>query len=133
PGFDSDVATIALQEDGHAIVGGYFVSAGDALTGTTQVRAHAARLRPDGTVEMDFDPARGAAVYAMAKRADGSVLVGGSFRTFAGVTRYNLALMDAEGRLVEGFAPVVNGAVHDIKVLPNGGFVIAGTFTRVDN
>lgn len=84
------INSIALQTDGRIIVGGEFTS----ING--QSRTNLARLDPDGELDSSFLPNASSAlpppaVYSVALKSNGAILVTGSFGTIAGVTRNRIA------------------------------------------
>jgi hypothetical protein len=73
------------------------------------------------------------AVYKMAVRPDGKILVVGNFTTYNGQVRNRIALINADGSLVHSFqspSNIYSGDIHDILHLPDGRTFIAGTFTN---
>jgi uncharacterized delta-60 repeat protein len=125
------VVAIALQPDGKILVGGYF----DSYAGLPRNRI--ARLNPDGSLDVSFEPSLAVphAYWAgfaasLAPQSDGKILVGGEFATVNGVARTNLARLNPYGRLDESFAsapalvPVAQVVVQDddrILFLSGGG------------
>ena len=85
PGANAEITCLALQADGKILVGGSFTTLGGGGTGTF-VRNRIARLNPDGTLDMSFDPGAGGgpAVICVTVQTDGKILVGGSFTTLGG-------------------------------------------------
>jgi len=67
-------------------------------------------------------------VYALRVQTDGKILVGGSFSTFAGVSRNGLARLSADGSLDMSFDPVASvvGTVQAIDLQPDGKILVAG-------
>lgn len=101
------ITSIALQpNDGKIIVGGRFTS----YSGTT--RNGIARLHPNGSLDMGFDPGSGlefandptnSLVYSIALQpTDGKVVIGGAFDTYNGTDRMGIARLHHEG--TTGFA-----------------------------
>jgi uncharacterized delta-60 repeat protein len=82
-----EVTCLALQANGRILVGGYF----NAMGGSP--RTNLARLNPDGSPDLSFNPG-GGWLNALLVQGDGGIVVGGSFGTLAGQSRGNL------GRLV---------------------------------
>jgi uncharacterized delta-60 repeat protein len=84
---NADALTAVAQADGKVLIGGYF----SAVSG--QSRNGVARLNANGTLDTGFNPGTGAnnTVWALLLDADGSVVVGGSFTTYAGVARNRIA------------------------------------------
>lgn len=106
-GADGTVLALALQADGKIVMGGNFKTVnGSPAQGV-------ARLTTDGKVDAQFETGTGTqgsgSVNVLALAPDGSVFVGGDFRTFNGQPR------DGVARLFGGDippAPVVTSAVN---------------------
>jgi uncharacterized delta-60 repeat protein/uncharacterized repeat protein (TIGR01451 family) len=130
-GPDLPVRSIALQDDGKLVIGGFF----KRVHGTN--RAGVARLNRDGTLDNFFNPGSGAnnPVYAVALDAIGQVFIGGAFDTVRGITRPGIALLNTNGTLNTTFNPGTgaNGTVYTIVVQPDGKIVIGGDFSLVNN
>ncbi len=92
-----------------------------------------AQLNPDGSVDTAFNPGTGAnnTVHAVARQPDGKILIGGSFSSFNGVPRSNIARLNVDGSLDTTFNPGsgANGGVYAIVIQPNGKVLIGGGFT----
>jgi uncharacterized delta-60 repeat protein len=90
------VRTIALDEQGRILIGGDFT----LVAGVS--RSRLARLLPDGSVDLSFDPGTGAnaSVRAIALQADGNLLIGGDFTEYDGQSRLRVA------RVFGGNAPI---------------------------
>ncbi|MDX2080206.1 MAG: hypothetical protein SFU53_05425 [Terrimicrobiaceae bacterium] len=130
-GANGPVYAVAVDSQGGVVVGGSFQSAGDAP------RSNLARL--DGT-SGQVDPAFGGpsenfgtngTVRAIAVRPDGRLVIGGEFTSVHARARRNIALLQADGTLVEpaGAAESVNGTVRALGVLDDGRVVAAGAFS----
>jgi len=79
---------MAVQPDGKIIIGGFFTTVNGFA------RNNLARLNPDGTVDVDWNPnAVGAGVYALALSGT-NLYVGGQFTSVGGQTQDNLAKLD---------------------------------------
>jgi len=122
------VSDIVRQPDGKVVIGGMFDVASAAG------RNHIARLNPDGTVDVDFNPGSGADanVNAVALQPDGKILIGGAFLTVNGLPRRGVARLNSDGSVDSTFNPgfgTIGGAVQDILLLANGKILIAGDFT----
>src|SRR5438046_9495689 len=84
PGANGSVSAIAVQPDGKILVGGNFTTCGGGGSGTVS-RSCIARLNPDGTVDMSFDPGasgrgthtEGSTILSIAVQADRKSRVGG--------------------------------------------------------
>lgn len=134
-GLDAQVSSLVVQPgDGKVIIGGMFRFASAAT------RKHIARLNPNGTVDVSFDPGTGADnnVHTVALQTDGKVLIGGQFGSVNGIGAGRIARLNQDGSVdtnfrtgtgfsrIDGRAPVV----YDILVLSNGRIVVAGDFTH---
>ena len=136
------VSEMALQPDGKILVGGSFAS----FNGTS--RQNFARLLTNGTVDTSFNP--GAIlndggnppfVFTCAPAPDGKVFIGGRFQSVQGVTRVNLARLNADGTLDTSFANAGLGGgaccaggfgqVWSVVVQLDGKVIAFGDFTTV--
>jgi uncharacterized delta-60 repeat protein len=91
---------LALQNDGKIIVGG------DIREVAGVRRLNLARLNPDGSVDLSFDPGAGienASVIAL--QPDGRVLVGGGFTDVGQRKQAALARLNHDGSIDSAFAP----------------------------
>lgn len=86
-GANNTINKIAIQSDGKIIIVGVFTS----YNGTT--RNHIARLNADGSLDTTFDPGTGVNgnVEHLALQSDGNILIAGSFTSYNGTTRNNIA------------------------------------------
>ncbi|NJM80864.1 MAG: delta-60 repeat domain-containing protein [Flavobacterium sp.] len=77
-GFDFQVFSIQIQDDGKIIVGGTFSS----YNGTNAKRI--IRLNPDGSIDTSFNVGEGAniSVNTISIQNDGKIILGGNFNTF---------------------------------------------------
>ncbi|HJT98843.1 MAG TPA: delta-60 repeat domain-containing protein, partial [Rhodanobacteraceae bacterium] len=85
------VTAFARQPDGGTIIAGQFTSV-DGLP-----RNGLARVRPDGAIDPDWNPAPDAAVDALAVDANGNVYAGGTFQSIGGAARAYLAKLAGGG------------------------------------
>ena len=125
---DSVTAT-ALQPDGKILIGGSFSS----VLGVP--RNNIARLNPDGTVDMTFDPNGNDFVGSIAMQADGKILVGGRFTIIGGQVRNHIARLDATTGLADSFDPNANGSffptLETIVVQADGKILVGGSFESI--
>ena len=133
-------ATLTLTNVQRTNTGQYWVTASNTVG---SIRSDEARLTVVPTVSGpgSLDVGYGSrvsgmgAVYALAKDAEGRVVVGGYFTNINGVARTNLARLLPDGHVDQGFAPNVpldRGMVQSIAVEPDGRIVIGGMFDRVN-
>ena len=100
------VTRLLKLRSGKILVGGSFDTVGG------QPRKNLARLNADGTLDMTFSPViagqspNNGNVYAIHEQADGKLLIGGSFGSVNGNTRYCLARLNADGSLDPDFNPL---------------------------
>jgi uncharacterized delta-60 repeat protein len=133
PGASNDVRAIAVQPDGKILVAGNFLTIGGGGNGTVD-RRYIARLNPDGSVDLPFNPGvnMNGSVEAMALQADGKVLVGGNFYAgLGGAVRYYFGRLNTDGTADATFAPGVNGPVYAIAVQTDGRILLGGLFTMM--
>jgi len=131
PAFNPDAGTLqglitalCIQNDGRALVGGSFTEFNRVP------QKNLVRLNTDGNLDASFAIGSGPDgwLYALRVQPDGKILVGGSFTSFAGVTRNNVARLSADGSLDMSFDPGTNivGTVQAIDVQPDGKILVAG-------
>ena len=135
-GANGSVRAMAVQTDGHILVGGLFTSFNSvALSRLT-------RLNPDGTLDSLFNPGSGAdsAVYALAETFIGGAskaLVAGAFANLNGQTYNGIGRLNYDGTPDTNFNSGglgANGTVYAMAVYPTnspnaGKIVIGGDFT----
>jgi len=134
PGANDRIKAIALQSDGKILIGGHFTS----VSGVGRNRM--ARLNPDGSLDLSFAPSVGASssmVESLAVQSDGKILIGGRFRSAAGVSRHAMARLNPDGSIDSAFNPSVtkdgpmDSRVYSLAVQNDGKILIAGDFTNV--
>lgn len=161
PEADAPVYALALQPNGKIIMGGAFTAVipqtGKTGTSTTTTTPygnvtlpapgtsattpiyvnHLARLNTDGTLDTTFYPDPSGTVLALALQSDGSVVVGGTYTSFApngaptGTLRNYLGRVATDGSIDASFNPDPNGQVDSINLLSNGLILIGGAFTAL--
>ncbi|NBT48103.1 MAG: hypothetical protein EBT07_09875 [Actinobacteria bacterium] len=127
-GANSSIYSVALQSDNKVIISGYFSSIHGIST------EYIARLNADGALDASFNPGLGPDSYAqvIALQSDGKIIIGGSFRSYNGMSQENLARINADGSLDLAFRTTPNSSIYDIKVLGNGKIIIAGDFSTIN-
>ena len=124
----SYITSVAVQQDGKAIVGGRFTFLGG------QPRSNLARLNASGATADTtlLNQAASNPVYTLAVQPDDTLLVGGSFTTIGMLTRHALARLKPDGNPDISFPdPQINAAVNAIAVQSDGRLLIGGAFTLV--
>jgi uncharacterized delta-60 repeat protein len=127
-GANSPIYSVALQSDNKVIISGYFSSIHGIST------KYIARLNADGALDESFNPGLGPDSYAqvIALQSDGKIIIGGSFRSYNGMSQENLARLNTDGSLDLAFRTTPNSSIYDIKVLENGKMMIAGDFSTIN-
>lgn len=133
-GFDSsandEVHIVVLQPDGKILLGGRFTN----VLGVARNRI--ARLNPDGSLDMAFNPNANNMIYGLALQADGKILVGGLFEgpnSIGGQTRNHIARLEPVTGLADAFDPNANNDVAAIAVQPDGKILVAGSFNGANS
>jgi uncharacterized delta-60 repeat protein len=142
PNADGAVGSIAVQPDGKILLGGGFGTLSPP-GGPQIIFRRIARLKPDGTPELSFNPNIPNPtnfVYSIAVQEDRKILVGGSFTTLAPnfgatVTRNNIARLETDGRLDQTLNLTIAlgdfGYIFALAIQPDGKILIGGRFTGV--
>ncbi|GEM_PF-823456 len=118
---------VAQQADGKTLLGGYF----NNLDGTS--RGNFARLKPDGSLDSDFQADFDSVVYAIAVQPDGKILVGGKFTTANGTIARRLTRLNADGTVDPSFKfGGANGTVFSIALQTDGKILIGGEFSSLN-
>jgi uncharacterized delta-60 repeat protein/uncharacterized repeat protein (TIGR01451 family) len=128
------VYSISLQADGKIIVGGGFT----IFNGTTINRI--ARLNTNGSLDATFNPGtgfNGLSVRSTNVQPDGKIIVGGSFTSFNGTGRRNIARLNSDGSLDASFnlgasfnpGTGFNNMTWPISMQSDGKIIVGGSFT----
>jgi uncharacterized delta-60 repeat protein len=122
------VKALAVLPDGKVIMGGSFSSLSNVLC------RYLARLHADGSYDTNFDAAAGSdttipSVNSLFVQADGRILVGGDFRTMGGLSRTNIARLNADGSADTGFNAGTTFYVHCLAEQADGKIVVGGAFS----
>jgi uncharacterized delta-60 repeat protein len=130
------VNAIALQKDGQILVGGDFPSFNGSARGSI------VRLNPDGNVDATFDSGNGSTldnpIIAIALHTDNKVVIAGSFYTYRGTRRVNIARLNTDGSLDTSFDPgsAISGGLYNmiqcLVVQRDGKILVAGAFDKVN-
>ena len=124
---NGDVYAIARQADGGVVFGGDF----KWVNGVG--RNNIARLLPDGTLDLNWNPSANNPVRTLAVSADGSVFVGGQFNQIGGQQRRNLAKLSGLGAgLADSqWNPSPNSTVQTLVLNGNGDVFVGGDFATI--
>jgi uncharacterized delta-60 repeat protein len=141
-GFDSDVNTIQIQDDGKILVGGIFTKY-DWLNSQGINRNCIARLNSNGSLDTSFDPGDGmnstagqTRVHEIIIQGDGKILACGLFTSFNNQPRNIVVRINSNGTIdpsfdaSEDFIQVFGffGEAWDMELLGNGKILLAGNF-----
>jgi hypothetical protein len=125
------VRAMALVADGGVILGGIFTNVNG------QTRKGLARLSPDGSLDLTWNPGQNGAVYALA--ANGTdVYVGGAFNFLGTISRSRLGKISGIGTGVVDTnwnpnADVSFGCVVNALVTDGANLYVGGSFTNMGN
>jgi len=141
PNVDGNVYAIATLPDGKILVAGQFGTFRPSI-GPAASRNNLARLNPDGSIDLAFDPNANGTVRALAVQADGKIVIGGDFTALqpnlGATTKVNrLARLNKDGSVDPTFNADVGGGytpqVYAVLIQPtDGSIVLGGGFTSVD-
>ena len=126
------VLDILPLSDGNILVGGLFTNFKPNDATTTVSRPYAARIKPDGTVDTDFNAEPNGGVNRMALQTDGKIVLAGAFTSVKGKAREFLARVDNRGALDTAFYPKPNNAVERLVLTSSGVMVVAGQFSNFE-
>jgi uncharacterized delta-60 repeat protein len=118
PGIGGGGLAALVLPNNHAIVGGTF---------------GVVRLNTAGQVDRSFYAKVDGTVAALARQADGLLVIAGDFATVGGARRIGVARLQADGQLDPAFDPGdgPNGWISALALEPDGKVLIGGGFTRV--
>ncbi|MDQ3373402.1 MAG: FG-GAP-like repeat-containing protein, partial [Acidobacteriota bacterium] len=127
--------TVALQPDGKILIGGVFGSVNG------QPRTHIARLNPDGSLDMGFNPVlanptpfQNIPVRRVLVQPNGKIMVGGSFSAVSGFARQNLVRLNADGTVDASFDAGLISAISFVELLLDGKYlVLASRLVRLNS
>jgi uncharacterized delta-60 repeat protein len=122
--------TIALQVDGKILIGGDFFD----YNGISRNRI--ARINANGSLDTSFDPGTGADGFIsnLAIQSDGKILIGGSFNSFNGVSRNDIARLNTDGSLDSSFeAEDIGSGLSALALAGDGKVLIGGGFFYFSN
>jgi uncharacterized delta-60 repeat protein len=125
---NGSVNTIAVQPDGKILIGGTFTKYNQIT------RNSLARLNPDGSLDLTFDPGKGVNGYVetLLLQPDGKILVTGLFEKYNDVAVPRIVRLNPDGSLDPSFVVATDIAskleVQTIALQPDGKILIAGDF-----
>ncbi len=132
-GFNNEVRTIAIQDDGLVLVGGTFTTYNGV-----NIQDNLVRLDASGVVDATFNNggsgfAVGGSVDSIAIQDDGLILVAGTFIVYNGVNvPDNLIRLNEDGTFDSTFnsgGTGFNNGIKQIVIQDDGSVLVAGNFT----
>ena len=129
-GASSTVRCLQIQTDGKILIGGDFTTVNGSY------RYYVARLNSDGSIDAGFSSSPGAnnSVYSLAVQSDNSVVIGGSFTTYASANLSRVARLYADGTRDTTFTNFgINGTVQALAIQSDSRLLIGGQFTTINN
>ena len=124
PGVLGSVYAAGIQPDGRLVIGGDITSVG----GVTRYRI--ARLYANGALDTSFQNGLSGAsgtVNCLAIQSDGRIVMGGTFTTVNGTSRYGVARLNANGALDGSFIPGNYSYVNALAVQSDNKVIIGGS------
>jgi uncharacterized delta-60 repeat protein len=129
----SSINKVILQPDQKILIGGFFSN----VNGTALNRI--ARLNPNGSLDTTyisgFQSTTTGGVYTLNLQNDGKIIIGGTFNSYAGLSRNGIARLNFNGSIDLTFDPGlgVGGPTNnqnDVLLLPNGKLLVGGSFAN---
>jgi uncharacterized repeat protein (TIGR01451 family)/uncharacterized delta-60 repeat protein len=131
PGANAVVLAMVTQPDQKAVIGGGFTAYNAML------RNRIARVNSDGTLDQTFNPGNGAdgLVTSLALQNNGSILMGGDFRSVNGINRYRVARLQPDGGVDVLFNPGVGAddTVWSLALGASNSVIVVGQFNNFNN
>jgi uncharacterized delta-60 repeat protein len=124
-----NILALAVQPDGKVFASGDFNRVGGTI------RNNFARINADGTLDSSFDPGSGfdIAPRRLFLQPDGKIIATGTFTTYNGTARMQIARLNSDGSLDSAFAPDFSGYdVTSVVPLANGKILVGGGFPTVN-
>lgn len=124
-GFDDQVWSIAVQDDGKIIV------TGDMGNYQGNPCNNILRLNTDASLDTTFNAEFNASPYIATIQYDGKIVVGGSFTTINGLPCGHITRLNSDGTIDPKFNTLTgfDGQVLDIKIQSyNGKYIVVGYF-----
>lgn len=125
--FGGNIKSILIQADGKIIITG-MVQTYNAISSSG-----VARLNTDGSIDDLFTPGTGSDgdVMCSALQNDGKIIIAGSFTSYDGTARKNIARLNSDGALDTGFVvgSGFNNLVEAVKIQSDGKLIVVGQFT----
>lgn len=130
-GFDERVVSVAVQEDGKILAGGFFTT----YAGTPQNRI--IRLNSDGTIDNSFDTGMGltGTVHSMLIQNNHKIILGGGINSYDGNPGIGIVRLNIDGTLDNSFDvdPAFDMGVSALAIQDDNKIIAGGAFTSYNN
>lgn len=137
-GANSAIICMAGQPDGKINIGGTFTMF-DSISYN-----RIARVNPDGSLDMDFDPGSGfqsdywlsPIIYALGLQQSGKIIAAGSFYMFDDIPISRIVRLNTNGSLDTTFTPgygAIGGSIIKLLIQSDDKIIIGGRFTMFDS
>ena len=131
-GTNYSIRALTVLPDSRIFIGGHFTVVGG------KARNHIAHILPNGWLDERFDPGCGfsvGSISAIVVQLDGSILVGGDFTSYQGVSSNRIVRLSANGSRSTTFGSGSSGAnetIETIAIQADNRILIGGWFTYFD-
>ena len=131
-GTNYSIRALTVLPDSRIFIGGHFTVVGG------KARNHIAHILPNGWLDERFDPGSGfsvGSISAIVVQLDGSILVGGDFTSYQGVSSNRIVRLSANGSRSTTFGSGSSGAnetIETIAIQADNRILIGGWFTYFD-
>ena len=131
------VNAVCYEGDGKLLIGGTFTQVYPENDLTAIATPYCARINADGSLDETFIPSPNQVVNAIAVQTDGNVILGGFFTSFQPLDkstptpRMYIARVNSYGVPDSTIAPDEAGTVFATQTLPNGQYLVGGTFLSI--
>lgn len=135
-GANKTVNSLVVQTDGKILIGGIFTSYNSIA------KNNIVRLNANGTLDTTFGSGTGVTgagvnnmVLSIKVQLDKKIIIGGYFTSYDGISRNNIAILNADGTLdtIYDLGTGASSIVQDILIQPDGKIVIAGIFSSYND
>lgn len=128
------ITSVAIQNDGKLLLGGWFLS----WDGTTV--GNLVRLNPNGTLDTFFSGSNGtganSVVYSVALQSDGKIIIAGNLSSWNGTTVPRIARLNTDGTLdsvfVTNVGAAANRTVYALHIQEDDKILVGGQFNVWD-
>jgi len=127
-GGNGPVEKIVILNDGKILICGCFYKFNEVLIG------HIARLKPDGSLDLFFNPGTGTdwGINDIALQPGGKIIIAGNFTSFNETPVNYIARLSSDGSLDATFYPGTgaNATIYTVVTQSDGKIIVGGMFTE---